>query len=67
MTVDAFLDTNVLVYAAVKDDETLLKRRKALSLIDLHRTLDDDTGEAWLADIEKAYSSDRDALRDPWA
>lgn len=37
------------------------------ALADLHQTLDDQTGEAWLADIEKSGNPDRDALRDPWA
>ena len=34
MSVEAFLDTNVLVYAAAGSDEESVKRRQALRLID---------------------------------
>ena len=36
-------------------------------LADLHRTLDDDDGEAWLEDAARADRRLKKELRDPWA
>jgi antitoxin (DNA-binding transcriptional repressor) of toxin-antitoxin stability system len=37
------------------------------ALSDLHRTLDDEDGEAWLADLKTADQPLVKELRDPWA
>jgi hypothetical protein len=45
-----------------------LKTMAALdALADLHRTLDDDEGEAWLSDARNADRLLSQEVRDPWA